>query len=89
MFFLEKGTLHVYAVPAHRHAEILQPGSAVGETSLFADEPATVTVEAMTPCIVWTLPAARLTQLAQRSPAIAVEVLRAAGALMVRRLRRR
>ena len=87
LFLLEQGTLQVYAVPARQRVELLQPGSAVGEASLFADGPAAATVEAMTHCIVWTLPAARVAQLAQRSPEIAFEVLRAAGALLVRRLR--
>ena len=89
LFLLEQGTLQVYAVPARHRVELLQPGSAVGEASLFADGPAAATVEAMTHCIVWTLPAARVAQLARRSPDIVVEVLRAAGALLVRRQRER
>ena len=87
LFLLEQGTLQIYAVPARHRVELLQPGSVVGEASLFADGPAAATVEAMTHCIVWTLPAARVAQLAQRSPEIAFEVLRAAGVLLVRRLR--
>ena len=88
LFLLERGTLHVHAVPARHRVELLHAGSAVGEASLFANAPpAAATVEALTPCIVWTLPAARVAQLAQRSPEIAVEVLRAAGALLVGRLR--
>lgn len=86
LFLLEQGTLQVYTVPARYRVELLQAGSAVGEASLFADAPAAATVEALTPCIVWTLPAARVAQLAQRSPEIGFEVLRAAGALLVRRL---
>ena len=89
LFLLEQGTLQVRTVPARHRVELLQAGSAVGEASLFADAPAAATVEALTPCIVWTLPAARVAQLAQRSPDIAVEVLRAAGALLVRRSRER
>ena len=90
LFLLEQGTLQVHAVPARQRVELLQAGSAVGEASLFADGPAAAaTVEALTPCIVWTLPAARVAQLAQRSPEIGFEVLRAAGALLVRRLRDR
>ena len=89
LFLLEQGTLQIHAMPALRRVELLQPGSAVGEASLFDAAPAAATVEALTPCVVWTLPAARVAQLAQRSPEIAVEVLRAAGALLVRRLRER
>ena len=39
-------------------------------------------VEAMTPCVVWALRGPRMEELAQRSPALALELLRAAGAVM-------
>ena len=89
LFLLEAGTLQVHSLPAGPRVELLQPGSAVGEASLFAEAPAAATVEAMTPCVVWTLTAARVAQLAQRSPDIAFEVLRSAGALLAQRLRGR
>ena len=89
LFLLEAGTLQVHSLPAGPRVELLQPGSVVGEASLFAETPAAATVEAMTPCVVWTLTAARVAQLAQRSPDIAVEVLRSAGALLAQRLRER
>jgi CRP-like cAMP-binding protein len=44
-------------------------------------------VEAMTPCIVWALRGPRMEELAQRSPALALELLRAAGAVMAARMR--
>ena len=87
LFLLDAGTLQAHSLPAGRRVELLQSGAAVGESSLFAEAPAAATVEAMTPCVIWTLTAARVAQLAQRSPEIAVEVLRMAGALLVRRLR--
>jgi CRP-like cAMP-binding protein len=44
-------------------------------------------VEAMTPCVVWALRGPRMEELAQRSPALALELLRAAGAVMATRMR--
>jgi CRP-like cAMP-binding protein len=44
-------------------------------------------VEAMTPCIVWALRGPRLEELAQRTPALALELVRAAGSVMALRMR--
>jgi len=44
-------------------------------------------VEAMTACSVWALRGPRLEELAQRSPALALELLRAAGSVMAIRMR--
>jgi CRP-like cAMP-binding protein len=44
-------------------------------------------VEAMTPCVVWALRGPRMEELAQRSPTLALELLRAAGAVMAVRMR--
>jgi CRP/FNR family cyclic AMP-dependent transcriptional regulator len=41
----------------------------------------------MTPCAVWALRGPRLEELAQRSPALALELLRAAGGVMATRMR--
>jgi CRP-like cAMP-binding protein len=44
-------------------------------------------VEAMTPCVVFALRGPRLEELAQRSPALALELLRTAGGVMATRMR--
>jgi CRP-like cAMP-binding protein len=44
-------------------------------------------VEAMTPCVVWALRLPRFEELAARVPQVAVEVVRAAGAVMAQRMR--
>jgi CRP-like cAMP-binding protein len=44
-------------------------------------------VEAMTPCVVWALRGPRFEEMVQRSPNLALELLRAAGNLMASRLR--
>ena len=90
MYFLGQGTLHVFVtggVPGSSRIAILRAGSVVGEPSLFDDGPRMAHVEAMTPCTIWALRGPRLEELAQRSPALALEVLRAAGSVLARRLR--
>ena len=44
-------------------------------------------VEAMTPCVVWALRGPRLEELAQRQPALVLELLRTAGGVMAMRMR--
>ena len=66
---------------------MLRPGSVFGEPGLFIDGPRTASVEAMTPSIIWALRGQRLEELAQRSPALALELVRAAGGVMAARMR--
>jgi CRP-like cAMP-binding protein len=89
-YFIGQGNLQVYvsgASPGASRIALLRPGALVGETGLFSDQPHSANVEAMTPAIVWALHLPRYEELAARSPVIANEVLRAAGAVMVARLR--
>lgn len=90
MYFLEQGSLQVFATggaPGTNRIAILRPGSVVGEPGVFADGPRMANVEAMTACVVWALRGPRLEELAQRSPMLAFEILRAAGAVMAARMR--
>lgn len=89
MYLLARGTLQVYAIgaPAGTRIAILRPGSIVGEPGLFVDGPRIANVEAMGECVVWALRAPRFEELGQRLPALALEVLRAAGAVMALRMR--
>lgn len=90
MYFLAQGTLQVFVTggpPGSNRIAILRAGSVVGEPGLFGDGPRMANVEAMTPCVVWALRGPRLEELAQRSPALALEVLRAAGSVMALRMR--
>jgi CRP-like cAMP-binding protein len=89
-YFVGQGTLQVYvsgAAPGTSRIALMRPGVLVGETGLFSDQPHSANVEAMTPCIVWALHLPRFEELNARAPLIANEVLRAAGAVMVARLR--
>ena len=90
MYFLGQGSLQVFVTggpPGSNRIAILRAGSAVGEPGLFSDGPRMANVEAMTPCAVWALRGPRLEELAQRSPALALELLRAAGGVMAARMR--
>jgi CRP-like cAMP-binding protein len=59
----------------------------VGEAGLFSDQPRMANVEAMTACVVWALRGPRLEELSARNPALALELVRAAAAVMGVRMR--
>ena len=90
MYFLAQGSLQVFITggpPGSNRIAILRAGSVIGEPGLFSDGPRMANVEAMTPCGVWALRGPRLEELSQRSPALALELLRAAGSVMAVRMR--
>jgi CRP/FNR family transcriptional regulator, cyclic AMP receptor protein len=89
-YLLEQGNLQVFVsggMPGRHRIAILRPGSLVGEPGLFAELRRGAHVEAMTPCVVWGLSTARLEELCTRSPSLALQLLRAAGAVMAWRAR--
>ncbi|WKB51213.1 cyclic nucleotide-binding domain-containing protein [Eleftheria terrae] len=89
MYFLAQGSMQVYVsggAPGASKVAILRPGAIFGEPSLFADAPRSANVEAMTPGLIWALRLPRFEELAVRVPVIALEVLRAAGAVMTVRM---
>lgn len=90
MYFLGQGTMQIFVTGGplgSNRVAILRAGAVVGEPGLFGDSPRMANVEAMTPCVVWALRGPRMEELAQRSPALALEILRAAGAVMAVRMR--
>ena len=90
MYFLGQGSLQVFVTggpPGSNRIAILRAGSVVGEPGMFSDGARMANVEAMTPCAVWALRGPRLEELAQRLPALALELLRAAGGVMAIRMR--
>jgi CRP/FNR family transcriptional regulator, cyclic AMP receptor protein len=89
MYLLESGSLQVYVDkprPGQR-LSILHSGAVVGEAGLFSQQPRMANVEAMSDCVVWALHGPRFEELAARSPGLALEVVRAAAALMGVRMR--
>ena len=90
MYLLGQGSMQIFMTggpPGSSKVAILRAGAVVGEPGLFGDTPRMANVEAMTPCVVWALRGPRMEELAQRSPALALELLRAAGAVMATRMR--
>jgi CRP/FNR family cyclic AMP-dependent transcriptional regulator len=89
MYLVARGTLQVYVsnAGAGTRVALLRPGSVTGEPGLFVDGVRSANVEAMTPCAVWALRLPRFEELAQRVPALALEIVRAAGAVMAARMR--
>ncbi|MGY0196701.1 Crp/Fnr family transcriptional regulator [Leptothrix sp. BB-4] len=89
-YFIAAGSLQVYRTgptAAQARIALLRPGALVGETGLFSDQPHSANIEAMTPTQVWAMHLPRFEELAARAPGIAIEFLRAAGAVMAARLR--
>jgi CRP-like cAMP-binding protein len=89
-YFLAQGTLQVYrnaGTGVTSRIALLRPGSLAGETGLFSDQPHSANVESMTTTTVWAMHLPRFEELAARAPAIAIEFLRASGAVMAARLR--
>ncbi|HET9975866.1 MAG TPA: cyclic nucleotide-binding domain-containing protein [Burkholderiaceae bacterium] len=90
MYLLESGTLQVFVSdprPAASRLSLLRAGSVVGEAGMFSDQPRMANVEAMSPCVVWALRGPRMEELAARNPALALELVRAAAAVMGVRMR--
>lgn len=90
MYLLEQGSLQVFVnrgAPGSNRIAILRAGSVVGEPALFGDSARMANVEAMNHCVVWALRGPRMEELSIRLPALALEVMRAAGAVMAARMR--
>lgn len=92
-YLLESGTLQVYvpyspeAGAPRRPVAILRAGALVGEPALFGEAARMAQVESMSAAVVWGLTRQRFDEFAQRQPEVALEFLRAAGAVMVERMR--
>jgi CRP-like cAMP-binding protein len=89
MYFLQQGSMQIFmtgGAPGSSKVAILRAGAVVGEPGLFGDTPRMANVEAMTPCAS-ALRGPRMEELSQRSPALALELPRAAGAGMATRMR--
>lgn len=88
-YFVGRGSLQVYVSngAAGMQIAILRAGAIVGEPSLFGETPRMANAGTLTPCVLWALSSQRFEQMAQRVPLIALDFLRAAGAVMAVRMR--
>ena len=93
MYFVGRGSLGVFINAGNAGGDrsnriaILREGSVVGEPCLFTSEPRMANVEAIQNCIVWALRGPRFTEMAQRIPLLALELMRTAGEVMAVRWR--
>lgn len=90
VYFVGQGMLQLFvpgAAAGGNKIAILRPGAMIGEPGFFTDGARAASVEAMTPSVVWAIRLARFEELCSRAPAVGLEVLRAAGAVMALRMR--
>lgn len=66
---------------------LLSAGAISGEPALFGETTRMAQVEAIAPCIAWSLTRLRLDEMRAGFPELAYELLRAAGAVMAERMR--
>jgi CRP/FNR family cyclic AMP-dependent transcriptional regulator len=88
LYLVESGslTVHYEDDKGRVRLAIVGPGSAVGEGAFFTRLPRNATVQAAGACKIWSLTPIRWTELANRNPAVALEVAMALGSLVSRRL---
>lgn len=88
LFFIESGALSVHTLGSsgQLHLAILNPGSVVGEGAFFSRAPRSANVVATGACRLWRLTPIRFGELANRQPALALELVMALGAVIARRM---
>jgi len=88
LYFIESGTLSVHYEDekARVRMALVGAGTVLGEGAFFSHLPRHATVHTSTPCKLWCLTAARFLELAKHHSPIALELTRAIGAVMARRL---
>ena len=91
MYLIESGqlTVHYEDEKGRIRLAVVGPGSAVGEGAFFTRNPRNATVQAASPCKIWSLTPIRFTELTNRQPALALEMAMALGSLVSRRLANR
>ena len=91
MYLVERGAITVFTTGARaaqgQKLAILRAGAIVGEPAMFGEHPRMANVETMTPSVLWELSALRLDEMMASKPALAMELLRALGAVMAERMR--
>jgi CRP-like cAMP-binding protein len=88
LYFVETGSLsvHVEDDDGNMKLALINPGSVVGEGAFFSRLPRTASVIATGPCKLWSLTPIRFTELANRQPVVALEVVMGLGAVIAKRL---
>ena len=91
VYLIETGqlTVHYEDDKGRLRLAVVDAGSAVGEGAFFTRQPRNATVQATSAAKLWSLSPIRFTELANRQPALALEVSMALGSLVSRRLANR
>jgi CRP/FNR family cyclic AMP-dependent transcriptional regulator len=91
VYFVETGalTVHYQDDKGRLRVATVEAGSAVGEGAFFTRQPRNATVQAAGAGKIWSLSPIRFTELTNRQPQMAVEVVLALGSLVSRRLSNR
>jgi CRP-like cAMP-binding protein len=91
LYFIENGSLSVHYQDEKERLRlaIVTAGSVVGEGAFFSHRPRSATVQATAPCKLWSLTAIRFTELSNRQPAIALQLVMAVGAVIAKRMANR
>jgi len=91
LYFVESGSLSVHYEDEKERLRlaIVTAGSVVGEGAFFSHRPRSATVQATAPCKLWSLTAIRFTELSNRQPAIALQLVMAVGAVIAKRMANR
>jgi CRP/FNR family cyclic AMP-dependent transcriptional regulator len=88
LYLIESGSLsvHVEDEDGNMKLALINPGSVVGEGAFFSRLPRTASVIATGPCKLWSLTPIRFTELANRQPVIALEIVMGLGSVIAKRL---
>jgi len=88
VYFIESGTLsvHVMHPSGQMQLAILNAGSVVGEGAFFSRLPRSANVIATGPAQLWRMTSIRFAEMANRQPALALEVTLALGAVIAKRM---
>ena len=88
LYLVESGSLSVHYQDEKERLRlaIVGAGSVVGEGAFFSHRARSATVQASTPCKLWSLTAIRFTELANRQPAVALALTMAVGSVLAKRL---
>ena len=88
LYLVESGnlTVHFEDSAGYIRQAIVGAGTAVGEGSFFSHLPRSATVQAATPCRVWSLSPMRFSEMSNRQPGVALALALALGAVVSRRM---
>jgi len=88
LFLIETGALSVHVISSSGQMQlaILNAGSVVGEGSFFSRLPRSANVISTGPCRLWRLTPIRFSEMANRQPALALELSLALGAVIAKRM---